>query len=202
MPQVIDYYVSLNSPWTYLGHDRFVALARKHGKRIHIEPVDFAPIFAATGGLPLPKRSPQRQAYRLQELERWRTFLNLPLVLQPANWPGQELAAAGMIYAARERGDDAVALAGAVLHANWVDEKNIGDDTTLDELAAALGMDGEALRAAAAAADYPRIREAASQRAIERGVFGAPSYLYGESLYWGQDRLDFLERELRAEGNG
>jgi len=56
-----------------------------------------------------------------------------------------------------------------------------------------------ALRAEAAGVDYVSIRAAASQRAIERGVFGAPSYLYGDSLYWGQDRLDFLDRELSAE---
>jgi len=199
MPQVIDYYASLNSPWTYLGHDRLVAIAQEHGKRIHIEPVDFGPIFAATGGLPLPKRSPQRQAYRMQELKRWRAYLDLPLVLEPVNWPGQELGAAGMIYAARERGDDAVALAGAFLRANWVDEKDIGDDTTMLEVAAALGLDGEVLRAEALAADYRAIREKVSNEAIERGVFGAPSYVYGESVYWGQDRLDFLDRELRAE---
>ena len=199
MPQVIDYYASLNSPWTYLGHDRLVAIAQAHGKRIRIEPVDFGPIFAATGGLPLPKRSPQRQAYRMQELKRWRAYLDLPLVLEPVNWPGQELGAAGMIYAARERGDDAVALAGAFLRANWVDEKDIGDETTMLEVAAALGLDGEVLRAEALAADYRAIREKVSNEAIERGVFGAPSYVYGESLYWGQDRLDFLDRELRAE---
>ena len=199
MPQVIDYYVSLNSPWTYLGHERFVAIAQAHGKRIHVEPVDFAPIFAATGGLPLPKRSPQRQAYRRQDLKRWRDYLNLPLVLEPANWPGQEIGAAGMIYAARERGDDALALTGAFLRANWVDEKDIGDASTMLEVAAAVGMDGDALHADAQAADYRSIREKVSQTAIERGVFGAPSYLYGESLYWGQDRLDFLARELGAE---
>lgn len=199
MPDVIDYYVSLNSPWTYLGHDRLVAIAREHGKRIHVEPVDFGPIFAATGGLPLPKRSPQRQAYRLQELQRWRDYLAVPLVLQPAHWPGQELDAAGMIYAARERGEDAVALTGAFLRANWVDEKDIGDEPTQDQIADALGMDGAALRADAAAADYPAIREQAANDAIARGVFGAPSYVYGESLYWGQDRLDFLQRELAAE---
>lgn len=199
MPETIDYYVSLNSPWTYLGHERFVEIAARHGKRIHVEPVDFGPIFAATGGLPLPKRSPQRQAYRLQELRRWRDYLDVPLVLKPANWPGDEVPASAMIHAARERGDDAVALTGAFLRANWVDEKDIGAESTLLEVTAALGMDGAALRAKAAALDYAAIRAAASQRAIERGVFGAPSYLYGNSLYWGQDRLDFLDRELSAE---
>jgi len=104
-----------------------------------------------------------------------------------------------MIHVARERGDDAVALTGAFLRANWVDEKDIGAESTLLEVAASLGMDGEALRAEAAGVDYVSIRAAASQRAIERGVFGAPSYLYGDSLYWGQDRLDFLDRELSAE---
>ena len=72
MGLVVDYYVSLNSPWTHLGAARIEAMTAQHGATLQIWPVDFGTIFAASGGLPLPKRSPQRQAYRLQELPRWR----------------------------------------------------------------------------------------------------------------------------------
>ena len=120
MPPV-DYYLSFNSPWTYLGHDRMVAAAGRTGAKVVVHPIDFSVVFPATGGLPLPKRSPQRQAYRLQELERWREHLGVPLRIHPAHWPVDEVAAAGMIIAAREAGADAPALAGAFLRAVWAE---------------------------------------------------------------------------------
>ena len=71
----IDYYASLNSPWTHLGAARIEAMAMANGATLRIFPVDFGAIFAGSGGLPLPKRSAQRQAYRLQELPRWRDLI-------------------------------------------------------------------------------------------------------------------------------
>ena len=78
MAAPIDYYLSLNSPWTYLGAARFEAMVKRHGGRVAVMPVDFGRIFAQSGGLPLAKRAPQRQAYRLVELARWRDHLGLP----------------------------------------------------------------------------------------------------------------------------
>ena len=89
----IDYYVSLNSPWTHLGAARFEAMAAKHGASVRIWPVDFGTIFAGSGGLPLPKRSPQRQAYRLQELARWREAVGEPIQIQPKFFPAAEMPA-------------------------------------------------------------------------------------------------------------
>ena len=71
MAKHVDYYVSLNSPWTYLGSKRFEAIAQKHGADVTVWPVDFGSVFAVSGGLPLPKRAPQRQTYRLVELKRF-----------------------------------------------------------------------------------------------------------------------------------
>ena len=93
MPATVDYYLSLNSPWTYLGHDRFMAIAASAGARVRLWPVDFSVIFPQTGGLPVPERSPQRQTYRLQELARWRDFLGVPLELHPAHWPADDRVA-------------------------------------------------------------------------------------------------------------
>ena len=89
MPLHIDYYASLNSPWTHLGAARIEAMAMAHDATMRIYPVDFGAIFASSGGLPLPKRSPQRQAYRLQELARWRDHLGIPIHVQPKFFPVQ-----------------------------------------------------------------------------------------------------------------
>ncbi len=193
-PQTIDYYLSLNSPWTYLGHDRFLALAARHGARVNVRPVDFGVIFPQTGGLPVGKRSPQRQAYRLRELDRWRTFLGVPLNLHPAHWPADDRIATGMVVAAREAGLDAAGLAGAYLRAVWAEERDIGDEATALAIAAEQGLDGARLRAGVD--EGIAQRDADSLAAIERGVFGAPSYVIGEEIFWGQDRLDFVERAL------
>ena len=83
MPKHVDYYVSLNSPWTYLGSARFDAMARKYGASVTIWPVDFGSVFSVSGGLPLPKRAPQRQAYRMMELKRWRAQTGVKLTLEP-----------------------------------------------------------------------------------------------------------------------
>ena len=82
MDKVVDYYFATNSPWAYLGHERFVALLQANAATANVYPVDLLKVFPQSGGLPLAKRAPQRQAYRLVELERWRKHLGVPLNLQ------------------------------------------------------------------------------------------------------------------------
>ena len=106
----IDYYASLNSPWTHLGAARIEALAAKYSATLRIWPVDFGTIFAGSGGLPLPKRAPQRQAYRLMELRRWRDFLGIPINIQPKYFPSSEALTAACVIALRETQGDAPAI--------------------------------------------------------------------------------------------
>jgi 2-hydroxychromene-2-carboxylate isomerase len=198
MAHHIDYYVSLNSPWTHLGAARIEAMAARHGAGLRVFPVDFGAIFAGSGGLPLPKRSPQRQAYRLQELRRWRDHLGIPIRLQPRHFPADELPAACCVIALRETQGDAPAirLAHRVLKALWEEEKDTGDPATLAALIAECGLDAEAVMRLGAEPRWRERREADTRAALERGVFGAPSYVIGEEIFWGQDRLDFVERRL------
>lgn len=196
MSKTIDYYFSLVSPWTYLGGNRLAEIAARHGAAINHKPVALAAIFPASGGIPLAKRAPQRQAYRFQELERWRDFLGLPLNLRPKFFPANEWPAAGMVIAAGQQGLDCGALAQAVLEAVWTKEGDIADPQTLKAIAAALGLDGESLLAAAETDSVKAQYEANSEEALSNGVFGAPSYVYQGQVYWGQDRLEFLDRAL------
>jgi 2-hydroxychromene-2-carboxylate isomerase len=198
MAECIDYYFSLNSPFTYLGHQRFAEMAERHGLAVRPHPVDFAgTIFPATGGVPVGKRSPQRQSYRLVELERWRKLLDVPLNISPAFWPADEVLAAHMVLAARESGGGDMRFAGALMRAVWAEERNIADGDTLLAIAGECDLDGESLITAAGATEIADLRASESEQAIDRGVFGAPTYIYKEQLFWGQDRLDLLERAIK-----
>ena len=198
MAQHIDYYASLNSPWTHLGAARIEALAAKHGATLRIYPVDFGTVFAGSGGLPLPKRAPQRQAYRLMELRRWREFLGVPINIQPKFFPASEALSAPCVIALRETQGDvpAIRLAHRVLRAVWQDELNPGDPATLAGLIAEIGLDADALMRLGAEPRWTERRNAETQAALERGVFGAPSYVIGDEIFWGQDRLEFVGRRL------
>src|SRR3990167_2393537 len=133
MAKHVDYYVSLNSPWTYLGSARFDAMAKKYGAGVTIWPVDFGSVFSVSGGLPLPKRAPQRQAYRMMELKRWRAHTGVKLTLEPKFFPSNEVPAAKCVIALREQGRmaDAIKVAHAVMAAIWAEEKNPGDPAAL-----------------------------------------------------------------------
>jgi 2-hydroxychromene-2-carboxylate isomerase len=200
MPKHVDYYVSLNSPWTYLGSMRFDSMVKKHNAHVTIWPVDFGSVFAVSGGLPLPKRAPQRQAYRMMELKRWRDQLAVPLTLEPKFFPANEVPAARCVIALRELGrmQDAIKLAHAVLKALWAEEKNTGDPATLREIIKSCGLDADLIMKSSEAPGMAEKRESYTQYAISQGVFGAPSFVIDKEIFWGQDRLDFVERKLAA----
>lgn len=194
----INYYVSLNSPWTHLGAARIEAMAMAHDATMRIYPVDFGAIFSKSGGLPLPQRSPQRQAYRLQELARWRDHLCIPIQIAPKFFPSSEALTAGCVIAVRETiGDQpAIKLAHAVLKAVWQQEKNPADQATLAGLIADVGLNPDQVLKLGEDPRWADRRLADTQSALDRNVFGAPTYVIGDDIFWGQDRLEFVERRL------
>lgn len=197
MHRAIDYYFAAQSPWTYLGHDRLAALLAAHRREVRVLPVDFARVFAASGGLPLPKRAPQRQAYRLVELRRFAQNLGLALNPEPKHFPVDGTPASLLItVVARSDGmDAAMRLAGAVFAACWREERDIASDGTLAELLDETDLPAARLAESKAAETQARY-DAHTQDAIDAGVFGAPTYIVDGEMFWGQDRLDFLQRKL------
>jgi 2-hydroxychromene-2-carboxylate isomerase len=198
MARTVDYYFAPNSPWTYLGHARFATIAKAAGATVRVLPVDLGgKVFPISGGLPLAKRAPQRQAYRLMELKRFSEYLNAPLTVQPKYFPVNSDDAARLIIAVElhDGTDTAMLIAGAILAAVWAQERNIADAKVLAELLKECGLDAKRLEQSYSQAVQERY-EANTQQAIDKGVFGAPSYVIDEEIFWGQDRLDFLERKL------
>jgi 2-hydroxychromene-2-carboxylate isomerase len=196
MTKTVDYFFAANSPWTYMGHARFVAIARHAGAHVAVRPVDMARVFAASGGLPLPQRPLQRQLYRMTELKRWREHLGIPINLEPKHSRVATEMAARLIVAADMKDLNALALTGFIGKAVWEEERDISDPETLKAIAAEHGRNPRLLWEAAQAPETKAAYETYTQEAIDRQVFGAPTYVYREELFWGQDRLDFLERAL------
>jgi 2-hydroxychromene-2-carboxylate isomerase len=198
MTKLIEYYFTPVSPWTYLGHDRFLALAASVGATVEYKPTDYGKVFPVSGGLPLGKRAPQRQAYRLFEMKRWSSHLGLALNPHPKFFPVSADLAARVLVAADRSGADTGRLLGAVTRAVWAEERDISDPATLIALAESVGIDGRPLLAAADGEAVRTAYEAHTEDAIAAQVFGAPTYVYRGEPFWGQDRLDFLERALAA----
>ncbi len=197
MLKIVDYYFTPHSPWTYLGHQRFLDMIMSHQGAMNLKPVDFGKIFPASGGLPLPKRAPQRQAYRMMELKRWREHLGIPLNLEPKFFPvDPELASLLIIAAGANRSAVAPSLAYNLMRAVWVEDRNIADADTLKAIIRAKGLPADELLAQATSPETKATYESFTQEALARGVFGAPTFVYRDELFWGQDRLDFLERAL------
>ena len=193
----IDYFLAPQSPWTYLGHARLVAMANAAGATIRVLPADLGRVFPVSGGLPLPRRAPQRQAYRLVELARFSSHLGIPLVLQPRFFPVAGDDAARLIIAAEMADGPAAALrlTGAILTAVWAQERNIADAVVLGELLHETGLDAGCMQAARTQEVQARY-DANTQEAIDGGIFGAPTYRVDGELFWGQDRLEFVARKL------
>lgn len=199
MAKICEYYFAPQSPWAYLGHARLIALAKQYDVQIEMKPIDLAKLFSVSGGLPLAKRPPQRQAYRLVELKRWSAHLDLPLNLQPKFSPASGDAASKLIIATKfaHGTDAAMQLTGAIMHAFWADDKNIMDTDTLAGLANDAGYDGAALVKASETTSVQNECDQFTNDAMAASVFGAPWYVVDGEAFWGQDRLDFVERAFQ-----
>jgi 2-hydroxychromene-2-carboxylate isomerase len=194
----IDYYISLNSPWTYLGSARFAAIAKKHDCTVNVKPAKFAEVFAKTGGLPLVKRAPERRAYRLMDLKRWRDHLGVPINIEPKYFPSDEAPGTRLVLAAKLQGTDAHRLATEIGKALWEMEQSIAEPAALAAAAERAGLDAETIRKAGPSdAELDGMHDELTAEAIKRGVFGAPSYVLASGeIFWGQDRLEFVDRAL------
>lgn len=197
MSRSIDYYFSIHSPWAFLGYDAFVDVARRHALRINFRPVQLGELFAETGGLPLARRHPARQRYRLVELKRWREARGVDFHIGPAHWPFDASLTDRLIIAAQIAGHDVLALVGRLGAGVWQREENLGDPATLAAILAELGLPAALLEAA----DDDKARtiyQTNHDDAVEADVFGSPSYVLDGEVFWGQDRIELLDAALSS----
>ena len=200
----VSCYYSLSSPWAYFAGPKIEDIVRRHHVTLVLKPYDFQEVAPRTGGVPIRTRPEPRRTYHALELDRWRHYLGLPLKLEPKFYPadgkpaGWNKPPGWMVIAAQEAGLDAMRLSHALLRALWAEERDTSKAEVRRDVANENGMDGNALVAAETSAPVQALYKRYSDEAVEQGVFGAPTYLLEGERFWGQDRLDFLDRKLDA----
>jgi len=195
----IPYYFTITSPWSYLGHTPFLKLADELGYEVQFKPVDFGAVFAQSGGLPLPKRPYQRRRYRMFELQRWRDYRQADLNLRPKHFPVDPTLGNNMVMVAAEQGLDAGKLATAFMRGCWVEEQDMGDKAPLIAAADSAGLDGATIAAEAESSAAKARADVLTEEAKAAQVFGAPTYIIRGEPFWGQDRLELVERAMRGQ---
>jgi 2-hydroxychromene-2-carboxylate isomerase len=198
MSRQIDYYFSLQSPWAYIGHKTFREAVAGYDLKVNHKPVVLIDLFSETGGLPLMKRHPVRQRYRMVELQRWRDRRGLSFHLQPANWPFNGRLADGLVIAAIEAGHDPDAFLHRAYAAVWEDQLDLADPATLVTLADNSGLPGKALVERSGAEEISVAYEQNRQDALAADVFGSPAYVLDGEVFWGQDRIELLADALKS----
>ncbi len=194
MSTTIEYFHSLSSPWAYLGAQRLYAIAERHRATVIPRPIL---VLQENGGIPLRTRPDARQAYHAVELDRWRRYLDLPLKLKPRHYPTQPYESCLLVIAARQLGLDANGLSFRLLEALWANERDTLDPQVRHAVALETGLDADAVVAHAASAAVREEWDRNREDALRLGIFGTPNYVLDGEIFWGQDRLEFLDRRLQ-----
>ncbi len=207
----IEYFYSVRSSFTYLGAARLNELAARQALTVRHHPIDLGVVIDAFdeiegqrpadrpyAGARVYEQSPVRESYTRSEYRRWSKRLGIGINVDPSHHYGARELPSGAVILAQRRGLDANALSHAILQALWRDDRDIADPKVIGELMAGVGIDaeiGEFCTEALSASVQAEFREN-SQEAVRRGVFGSPSYLFAGEIFFGQDRLDFLQEAI------
>jgi 2-hydroxychromene-2-carboxylate isomerase len=194
----IEYFFSIMSTWSYIGHDAFHEVARRHQCGIEYRPISLPRLLAAQDAAPLVQRSAAKQSYRILELQRWRERRGMSFRLRPTYLPADPRLADGIVIAMLAAGLSVEPFIRSAYMARWHDDKDLADGATLEKIVDSLGLSGDEWTRSAQRAPVRAVYEANLARALEIGVFGAPTYVLKGELFWGQDRLDMLDEALSS----
>lgn len=192
----LDFYFDFGSPTTYLAHKRLQQLASEYGLGINYQPILLGGLFKATGNTS-PVAIPAKGSYMLQhDLPRFAKRYGVPLNFNP-HFPINTLPLMRGALAA-QRMDCFETYLDTVYDAVWVDGKNMGEPEVIAQVLAAAGLDAGGLMALSQDPGVKAELVSNTEAAVERGAFGAPTMFIGDEMFFGQDRLDFVEERLQA----
>ena len=194
----IEYFYSLASPFSFFGSEKFQTIAKIYNVEIVEKPCDLVGgIFSKTGGVPVPQRSAQRQKYRLDELKRWSEFLNIKINIKPKFFPPKDPHIPAKYTIAANLLGVKILFGHELLKKLWIEEKDISDEKNIELISKQFKIDFVKLSVLAKSEKVSKIYSDNTEEAIQKNVFGAPTYIFNNELFWGQDRIEFLERALK-----
>lgn len=195
----IEYFYSTHSAFAYLGSARFAEIAHSAGRFIVHKPINLRPVMQAARGDGFSGFSVAHRAYFFgREIERWSEYRTAPTITHRSTHHDNDLSlSSGMIIAAVHIGQSADALAHAILEAHWRYDADHADPETLTRIASEAGYDAAQLVDLARDPGIQATLKANTEEAIVRSVFGSPTYFVDGDMFYGQDRLEHVDRALR-----
>ena len=191
----LEFFFDYVSPFSYLANTQVQAIAARTGAELVYRPFLLGGVMQATGNQP-PATLPARGRYLPEDIGRWVRRYGIPFTFNPS-FPMKTLDAMRAALAAQEQGVFP-AYHAALFRAAWAEPANLADPAVLRDLIAKAGLDPAPLLAAAASEPIKERLKANTAEAVERGAFGAPTFFVGGEMFFGNDRLDFVEEALRA----
>ncbi|RLA45044.1 MAG: 2-hydroxychromene-2-carboxylate isomerase [Gammaproteobacteria bacterium] len=195
---VIEYFYAAHSAYAYIGSVRFMQIATAAGRTIEHRPIDLNRVVNASGSVPFSERSPGHRAYFFsREMKRWSEQRGVSLMDHMPTHHGNDIALAnGLLIAGLVQGLNIDSLAYALLAAHWTEDADLADPATLATITQQAGYAADPLLEAATDKQILDIYAANTEEAIERSVFGSPTYFVDGDMFYGQDRLEMVERAL------
>ena len=196
----LTYFYSAHSAYAYLGSRRLAQICADHGLTLVHRPIPLSPVVEAQGSLPFAQRTQAHVDYFFgREIERWAEWRDVPIVrFRPTYHDADYGLASRLILALGDRGPQVDAMAHAILEAHWRDDADLSDVSTLRSIAGKMGHDAETLMGRAREESIAAQYEKNAQDALVLSVMGSPTYVMGSEVFYGQDRLEMLERALTA----
>lgn len=193
-PDPIDFYFDYHSPWCYLAAEQISTVASQAGRELRWRPFHLAHLIERIDGRRPLDANPAFVRWFKQDMQDWAAIQGLTLRYHP-QFPLRPVRALRASVFAQDQGQ-ADAFVRAVMKGYWCDGKDISDLGEIGRIASAVGLDPAATRDACAAPHYRQCVEDNTAQAIQLGVFGAPTFVVGKQLFWGNDRIPMLARYL------
>jgi 2-hydroxychromene-2-carboxylate isomerase len=190
----LDFFFDLSSPYSYLAATQIGAIADKHGAQLSWRPMVLGAVFKATGN-EMPARVAVKAKWMWQDVQRWAAHYGVPFQFT-TRFPMIAISAERLVIAAEAEGK-AGATALAAFRELWVEDHDLNSEAVLRQIAASAGLDVEKALAAIQSQPVKDQLRANTDEAIAKGAFGAPAIFVGDELFWGNDRLHFVENALR-----
>ncbi|MGR3712484.1 MAG: 2-hydroxychromene-2-carboxylate isomerase [Shimia sp.] len=194
----IEYFYSTHSAFAYLGAKRLAEICEAGGCRLIHRPFELSPVVEAAGGLSFAGRTQAHVDYFFgREIERWAEFRKVPVIPhRPTHHDNALHLSSGMLIAAEQAGQDVDALSFAILRGHWRDDIDLANPKDLSRVAAEVQLDPAPLLQAAMTPNVQAVFQENTKEALQRGVFGSPTYFVDGDMFYGQDHLDLVERAL------
>jgi 2-hydroxychromene-2-carboxylate isomerase len=193
--KTVDFYFDFSSPFAYLASTQIEGVAARHGAVVRYRPFLLGALFKAIGtpDVPIFAMPEAKRKHYAADVFRWADHYGAPFHF-PSRFPMNTIKPLRMVLAAAEA--DRPRLIARIYEAYWSLDRDISDDATLGEITGAAGFDAAALLAATRDERIKAELKAATDHAIQIGVCGAPTFVVDGRMFWGQDRLHFVEKAL------